>query len=102
MKVGLDVGSTTIKCVVLNDEDKIIYSTYERHFSHILEKSQELLQRVAEEQLPGGRAQFAISGSAGMGMAEACGIGFVQEVYATRLAVKRLIPGTDVDRKSVV
>ena len=54
MKVGLDVGSTTIKCVVLNDEDKIIYSTYERHFSHILEKSQELLQRVAEEQLPGG------------------------------------------------
>ncbi len=96
MKVGLDVGSTTIKCVVLNDEDKIIYSTYERHFSHILEKSQELLQRVAEEQLPGGRAQFAISGSAGMGMAESVGVPFVQEVFATRVAANRLVPGTDV------
>ena len=96
MKVGLDVGSTTIKCVVLNDEDKIIYSTYERHFSHILEKSQELLQRVAEEQLPGGRAQFAISGSAGMGMAESVGVPFVQEVVATRVAANRLVPGTDV------
>ena len=41
LKVGLDVGSTTIKCVVLDDTDNIIYSTYERHFSHILEKSEE-------------------------------------------------------------
>ena len=45
MKVGLDVGSTTIKCVVLDDADHILYSTYERHFSHILEKSEELLRR---------------------------------------------------------
>ena len=69
MKVGLDVGSTTIKCVVLDDADQIIYSTYERHFSHILEKSEELLRRMAEKYVPSGRAQFAISGSAGMGMA---------------------------------
>ena len=48
LKVGLDVGSTTIKCVVLDDKDQIVYSTYERHFSHILEKSEELLRRVAE------------------------------------------------------
>ena len=39
LKVGLDVGSTTIKCVVLDDAGNIVYSTYERHFSHILEKS---------------------------------------------------------------
>ena len=96
MKVGLDVGSTTIKCVVLNEEDRIVYSTYERHFSHILEKSQELLSRVAEEQIPDGRAQFAISGSAGMGMAESVGVPFVQEVFATRVAANRLVPGTDV------
>ena len=38
MRVGLDIGSTTIKCVVLNDAGQIVYSTYERHFSHILEK----------------------------------------------------------------
>ena len=66
MKVGLDVGSTTIKCVVLDDTDNILYSTYERHFSHILEKSEELLRRVAEKYIPDGRAQLAISGSAAL------------------------------------
>jgi len=95
LKVGLDVGSTTIKCVVLDDTDKIIYSTYERHFSHILEKSEELLLRVAEEYVPRGTAELAISGSAGMGMAESVKIPFVQEVFATRVAANRLAPGTD-------
>ena len=93
MKVGLDVGSTTIKCVVLDDTDHIIYSTYERHLSHILEKSEELLRRVAEQYTP--QAHLAISGSAGMGMAESVQIPFVQEVYATRVAAGRLAPGTD-------
>ena len=95
MKVGLDVGSTTIKCVVLDGAGNIVYSTYERHFSHILEKSGELLRRVAAEYVPGGRAEFAISGSAGMGMAEGVEVPFVQEVFATRVAVNRLAPGTD-------
>ena len=70
MKVGLDVGSTTIKCVVLDDADNLVYSTYERHYSHILEKSEELLRRVADQH--GAKADLAISGSAGMGMAESC------------------------------
>ncbi|MCI2057886.1 MAG: acyl-CoA dehydratase activase [Oscillibacter sp.] len=96
MKVGLDVGSTTIKCVVLNDADEVIYSTYERHFSHILEKSEELLRRTAEHWVPDGRALFSISGSAGMGMAESVDVPFVQEVFATRVAANRLMPGTDV------
>ena len=93
MKIGLDVGSTTIKCVVLDDADNLIYSTYERHFSHIVEKSEELLRRVAREHTP--RARLAISGSAGMGMAESVQIPFVQEVYATRVAAGRLTPGAD-------
>ena len=93
MKIGLDVGSTTIKCVVLDETDKIIYSTYERHFSHIVEKSGELLRRVAEEYAPQGK--LAISGSAGMGMADSVGVPFVQEVFATRVAANRLAPGTD-------
>ena len=67
MRVGLDIGSTTIKCVVLNDAGQIVYSTYERHFSHILEKGRALLEKVAAEYLPDGRAYLAISGSAGMG-----------------------------------
>ena len=95
MRVGLDIGSTTIKCVVLDDADKIVYSTYERHYSHILEKGQELLRRVAEQYLPDGRALLAISGSAGMGLADSCQVPFVQEVFATRVAANRLAPGTD-------
>ena len=93
MKIGLDVGSTTIKCVVLDETDKIVYSTYERHFSHIIEKSGELLRKVAEEYAPQGK--LAISGSAGMGMADSVRVPFVQEVFATRVAANRLAPGTD-------
>ena len=96
MRVGLDIGSTTIKCVVLNDAGQIVYSTYERHFSHILEKGRALLEKVAAEYLPDGRAYLAISGSAGMGMAESVKAPFVQEVFATRVAANRLAPGTDV------
>ena len=43
MRVGLDIGSTTIKCVVLDEHDALLYSTYERHYSHILEKAQYFL-----------------------------------------------------------
>ena len=91
MKVGLDVGSTTIKCVVLDDADNLVYSTYERHYSHILEKSEELLRRVADQH--GAKADLAISGSAGMGMAESVQVPFVQEVFATRVAANKLGPG---------
>lgn len=95
MRVGLDIGSTTIKCVALDEEEKIIYSTYERHYSHILEKAQELLRHLATKVIPGGKAQLAISGSAGMGLADSCEVPFVQEVFATRVAAKRLAPDTD-------
>ena len=95
MRVGLDIGSTTIKCVVLDEHDSILYSTYERHYSHILEKAQELLRRIDAEQLHGQKALLSISGSAGMGLADSCGVPFVQEVFSTRVAVKRFVPATD-------
>ena len=38
MKIGLDIGSTTIKCVVLDEENKIVYHSYERHYSQIVER----------------------------------------------------------------
>ena len=72
MRVGLDIGSTTIKCVVLDENDALVYSTYERHYSHILEKAQELLRRIDTEQLHGQTALLSISGSAGMGLADSC------------------------------
>ena len=76
MRVGLDIGSTTIKCVVLDENDTLLYSTYERHYSHILEKAQELLRRIDAEQLHGQKALLSISGSAGMGLADSCGVPF--------------------------
>ncbi len=96
MKLGLDIGSTTIKCVVLDDENKLIYSTYERHYSQITDKIAELLDRVRGEVKGAEDAVVALSGSAGMGVAQDCGIDFVQEVYATRVAANTFIPGTDV------
>ena len=62
MRVGLDIGSTTIKCAVLDEHDALIYSTYERHYSHILEKAQELLRRIDAEHLHGNKALLSISG----------------------------------------
>ena len=69
--------------------------TYERHYSHILEKGKELLHRAAQNYLPDGRAKLSISGSAGMGLADSCKVPFVQEVFATRVAANKLAPGTD-------
>ncbi len=96
MRLGLDIGSTTIKCVVLDEDNKLIYSTYERHYSQITEKIAELLDRVRREIKGAENALVALSGSAGMGVAQDCGIDFVQEVYATRVAANTFIPGTDV------
>ncbi len=94
MKLGLDIGSTTIKYAVLNDRDELIDSSYERHYSHIAEKCLETLGKLAEK-YGDGEMVIAISGSAGMGLAERCGLPFVQEVYAERIAAEKLNPGTD-------
>ncbi len=96
MKLGLDIGSTTIKCVVLDNDNKLIYSTYERHYSQITDKTAEILNTVCSKIDGVEDAYVAMSGSAGMGVAQACGIDFIQEVYATRIAADTFLPGTDV------
>ena len=94
-RIGLDVGSTTVKCVVLDEDGKIVFSTYKRHFSKISEMTAGLLDEVYKE--VGDKEMYiAVSGSAGMGMANDLRLPFVQEVYATRNAVKRVCPETDV------
>ena len=96
MRVGIDVGSTTVKCVVLDDDNKLVYSSYERHYSQITQKIAEVIEQ-AEKAVPQCKnAPIAMSGSAGMGIASSCEIEFVQEVYATRIAANTFIPGTDV------
>ena len=96
MRIGLDVGSTTLKCVVLDDNDQIVYKDYQRHFSQITSKTVGMLQDIKKQFPDESRMTLTISGSAGMGIADALGIPFEQEVYATRVAVNKIIPGTDV------
>ena len=96
IKIGLDIGSTTVKCVALDEDNKVLYKTYERHYSQITSKISELLSKVRKELPQADNALVAMSGSAGMGIADACGIDFIQEVYATRAAANTFIPDTDV------
>lgn len=96
MRIGLDVGSTTLKCVAINDNNEIIYKSYERHYSKIAEKSAQMLKEVLKKAPEFKKSALSLSGSAGMGFATQLGINFVQEVYATRVAVSKLLPGTDV------
>ncbi len=92
--IGIDIGSTTAKLAVFCD-GQMVYSCYERHFSQVRPKTLELLLRVRE--LVGDRpVSVAISGSAGLGLASAAGIPFVQEVFATGETVRHLEPDTSV------
>ncbi len=96
MKIGIDIGSTTIKCVVLDDEGNLLHKSYERHFAMITEKTQEVIRGLIDKFHITEPVVCAVSGSAGMGLAERVGMPFVQEVYATKVAVNRRIPDADV------
>ncbi len=95
IKLGLDIGSTTVKCVVLDGDNNIIYTEYKRHFSKISESVLEMLENLTENIKNNEDIKVCISGSAGMGIASSLDIPFVQEVYATRMAIKHFLPSTD-------
>ena len=96
MKIGIDIGSTTIKCVVIDDQGNILHKSYERHFAMITEKTREVIHGLIEKFNITEPVVCAVSGSAGMGLAERVGIPFVQEVYATKVAISNRLPDTDV------
>lgn len=96
MKIGLDIGSTTMKCVVLDEKGELLYTSYERHYSQIIEKAVQFFQKIQEDYPHETTVQINISGSAGMGIAERSEIPFVQEVFATRVAVQNFLPEADV------
>ncbi len=96
VRIGLDIGSTTIKCAVLNEEDELIYQSYHRHMAQVKEKALELLGYIREHITKDQPVQLSITGSAGLGVAQISNIPFVQEVYATQTAVRRFLPDTDV------
>ena len=93
-KVGIDIGSTTVKVVVLDENNTLLFRSYERHFSKVREKAAEQLRCVADI-LEGKNVRTVITGSAGLGVAKAGDISFVQEVYATAAAVNEYIPDAD-------
>ena len=92
LSLGIDVGSTTVK-VVLLEGDTILYQEYQRHMSQVRQKTLELLREAAPF-IAGRPFAVALSGSAGLGLAESVGIPFVQEVFATGEVVRRLEPDT--------
>ena len=94
LRVGIDIGSTTVKVVVLNEQDQLLFRSYERHFSKTRERALETLNSI-RDLLAGQEIKVTITGSAGLGVADAAGIDFVQEVYATAAAVNTYIPDTD-------
>ena len=95
-KIGIDVGSTTIKCVVLDENHNIVYKSYQRHRAMIKEKIHELVLMIGQEILQGQQACLALTGSASLGLADYFEIPFVQEVVATQIAVEQYPETIDV------
>lgn len=95
LRIGIDVGSTTVKVVLTDECGRILYKKYIRHKS----QPREVLLNILSEAKPfaGNSPLIAgMSGSASMGIAEGSGIDFIQEVFATRNAANRILGSIDV------
>lgn len=92
--LGIDVGSTTVKTVIIVEKKNIIYSEYQRHFSKVRETVKTQLEAV-QEKYPNDTFKICMTGSAGLGLATGAEIPFVQEVNSAFIAVKERIPDAD-------
>ena len=95
LRMGIDVGSTTVKVVLLDQQDNYLYKKYIRHYANILDTVYTLLQE-AQVGYENESVHVAITGSGGMAIADKVRIPFVQEVIAETKAIKALYPQTDV------
>lgn len=93
--VGIDIGSTTVKVVILNGNREIVYSKYERHYADIKKKLQQILHD-AYKVLRDAQLTIMVTGSGGMNIANGIGAAFTQEVIAATKAIKTYYPETDV------
>ncbi len=89
--MGLDIGSTTVKAVVLDDAGHVCYSKYERHNAHVPQTLAAVFAEIGER-LKDGRMRLNVTGSVGLGIAERSKIDFIQEVVASTAYVKRYYP----------
>ena len=94
-RVGIDIGSTTVKIAILDDRNQIIFSAYERHFANIQETLRQIIKRACEE-LGNRDISPMITGSGGLSISTCLDIPFVQEVFSVATALKDYAPQTDV------
>ncbi len=95
LHIGIDVGSTTVKLAILDDQYTVRYSIYQRHHADVRATIVEVLEEAAQ-QFGENTMSIAITGSGGLLLAQWLGIEFVQEVIASKTAVETFIPKTDV------
>lgn len=95
LRMGLDIGSTTVKIAILDDEKRLVYGKYRRHFADVKNTIADLLEE-AYQFFPGQKVTVMITGSAGLLMSTWLKIDFVQEVIACSQAVETFLPQTDV------
>lgn len=96
MKLGIDIGSTTVKLVLLDESDNIVYKKYERHMSNVFDKVKELLSDLSQNFDITEEVSVCITGSGGLSLATLIGVAFEQEVIAAGEAIIKYIPDTDV------
>ena len=94
-RAGIDIGSTTVKLLLIDENNEIIYSSYKRHLAKTQETLRELLLD-AREKTGADALRVKITGSGAMGLSRALGISFLQEVVAVATAVEVVAPKTDV------
>lgn len=94
--LGIDIGSTTVKTVVTNEKDELIYTEYKRHFSKVRESVCDQLGAIRNKFGEDKTYKLAITGSAGLGIANAAELPFVQEVFAAFIAVQSRYDDIDV------
>lgn len=93
--LGIDIGSTTVKIAILNNEHEVLFSDYERHFANIQETLSDLLGRAIHK-LGVINVSPVITGSGGLTLAKHLDVPFVQEVIAVSTALQDYAPQTDV------
>ena len=95
LKLGIDIGSTTVKLALLGEDGQVMFGRYERHFSNIQETLSGLFEAGQQEF---GDIDFSarITGSGGLTISEWIDVPFVQEVVAASRTVETVAPQTDV------
>ncbi len=96
LRAGIDVGSTTVKLAILDKQNQVVWSIYERHHSDVRATIGQVMQAASDAGYGETLMTIAITGSGGLLLAKWLGVEFVQEVIASKTAVETFIPQTDV------